>query len=78
KVNASIVFSIAYLVSGIEKNCRIFQQTVSSFDEMLIDDNTDKLAVEADDSNTGNEDFSLNDDNIDLLFVRALNTLANV
>ncbi|CAG8579548.1 8189_t:CDS:2 [Paraglomus occultum] len=59
-----------------EKNCRIFQQTVSPFNEMLTDENTAELAVEADE-NTGNEDFLL-DDNIDLLFVRALNTLTNV
>jgi len=36
------------------------------------------LAVEVDDSNIGDEDFSLGDDNIDLLFVRALNVLTNV
>ncbi|CAG8475822.1 4582_t:CDS:1 [Paraglomus occultum] len=71
-------YCAAYLMSGIEKNCRIFQQTVSSFNEMLIGENTDELAVEADDSNTGDEDFSLDDDNRDLLFVRALNTLTNV
>ena len=71
-------YCTAYLVSGIEKNCRIYQQTVSSFNEMLTDDNTDGLAVEVDDSNIGDEDFSLGDDNIDLLFVRALNVLTNV
>src|SRR5438128_8251842 len=71
-------YCTTYLVSGIEKNCRIFQQTVSSFNEMLTDENTDELATEVDDSNTGNEDFPLDDDNIDLLFVRALNTLTNV
>ena len=73
-------YCAAYLASGIEKNCRIFQQTVSSFNEMLIDENTDELAVEADGSNTGDEGFSLvlDSDNIDLLFVRALNTLTNV
>ena len=52
--------------------CRIFQQTVSSFDV-----STDELNVEVDDSNTGDEDFALSDDNIDLLFARALNTLTS-
>ena len=33
---------------------------------MSIDEHTDELAVEVDDSDTGNEDFSLSDDNIDL------------
>ena len=61
----------------IEYNCRIFQKSVSSFNEVSTDEHTDELAVEVDDSDTGNEDFSLSDDNIDLLFARALNTLTS-
>ena len=63
-------YCTAYLVSGIEYNCRIFQQTVSSFDVSTVTDecaDDNELNVEVDDSNTGDEDFAS----------RALNTLTS-
>ena len=44
---------------------------------MSTDEHADELNVDVDDSNTGDEDFALSDDNIDLLFARALNTLTS-
>ena len=54
-----------------------FFSNCKSFDEVSADEYTDELAAEVDDSNTGDEDFALSDDNIDLLFTRALNTLTS-
>ena len=71
-------YCTAYLESGIEKT-GIFQRTVSSFDEMSTDENTDESNVtEIDDNHIGDEVFTLDDDNIDILFTRALNTLTSV
>jgi len=57
-VKKLIQYYTVYLASGIEYNYRSFQQTVSSFGGVSTNEYTDDLAVEVDNSNTGDEDFS--------------------
>ncbi|CAI2168270.1 4419_t:CDS:2 [Funneliformis geosporum] len=67
-----------YLVSGITSNCRAFQKTVSSFNGMITDEDINELNVintKTDDTNN-DEDFII-DNNIDLLFERAVNVLTS-
>ncbi|CAI2193730.1 11312_t:CDS:2, partial [Funneliformis geosporum] len=69
-------YCINYLVSGIESNCKTFQKSVSSFNGMITDEYINKLNIietETDDTNN-DEDFII-DNNIDLQFERAINTL---
>src|SRR6266498_3607287 len=78
KLKSQCQYCTDYLVSGIEKNCKNYQKTLTSFDKMVINEgrNESDDTETTDNTNIGSEDFSL-DNNIDLLFKNAMNTLTN-
>ena len=65
-------------MKGIEKNCQSYQKILTSFNKIATNEGRDEDVIEPiDDINIGSEDLSL-DNNIDLLFERAVNALTNV
>jgi len=79
KLGSQCQYCTDYLVSGIEKNCKNYQKTLTLFDKMVINKgrNESDDTETTDNTNIGSEDFSL-DNNIDLLFKNTMNTLTNV
>jgi hypothetical protein len=68
-------FCTNYLIDGIEKNCRIFQESVSSFGRTISEsENEWEIPEKCDDTSIGDEDFSL-DNSIERLFQDALDVL---
>ena len=73
KLGSQYQYCTDYFISGIEKNCKNYQKTLTLFDKMIINEDDTETT---DNTNIGSEDFSL-DNNIDLLFENAMNTLTN-
>jgi len=79
KLGSQCWYCTDYLVSRIESNCKAFQKTLNSFSRIVIDESINELDnIETEDNtNIGDRDFSLNN-NVDLLFERAVNTLISI
>ncbi|CAI2171997.1 10734_t:CDS:2 [Funneliformis geosporum] len=78
-----IMKSTAHLF-GIEANCKAFQKTLNLLGVKAKDEGIDEMDVTepSDDTNISDEDFfldiNINQDNIDLLFERAINALKSM
>ncbi len=79
KLESQCRYYTNYLVSEIESNYKTFQKTLNLFNRIIIDKSINELddIKTKDNTNISDKDFSLNN-NINLLFKRAVNALTSI
>lgn len=82
KLESRCRYCIDYLASGIEKNCKAYQTTLSSLDKKAKDKSVEELnATKTKDSVNDDTNISIDENidriNIDLLVEKAIDTLTN-
>lgn len=79
KLTSQCKYCVDYLVSGIEKNCKVFQKSIDSFGGIVLEENENEwdIVESNDDTNNENEDFTL-DNTVDNLLENAKDALKSI